>query len=71
MKQGDFQETLNRIVAEDHRYDEHAYHFLREALDFTIKLLDKPHEGKGRHVSGASCWKASGSSPSRNTAPWP
>lgn len=53
MKQGDFQETLNRIVAEDHRYDEQAYHFLREALDFTIKLLDKPHEGKGRHVSGA------------------
>jgi uncharacterized repeat protein (TIGR04138 family) len=53
MKQGDFQETLERIVAEDPRYDEQAYHFLREALDFTIKLLEKPPEGRGRHVSGS------------------
>ncbi len=52
MKHGDFQETVARIVDEDPRYHEAAYQFMREALDFTIKLLEKPVEGKGRHVSG-------------------
>lgn len=51
MKKVNFQEALAEILHRDPRYAEEAYHFLREALDFTIKLLDKPVEGPGRHVS--------------------
>jgi uncharacterized repeat protein (TIGR04138 family) len=53
MKRISFSEALAQIVREDDRYDEHAYFFVREALDFTIKLLSKPLQGPGRHVSGS------------------
>jgi uncharacterized repeat protein (TIGR04138 family) len=52
MKKVHFNEALGQILREDPRYDEHAYYFLREALDFTIKLLAKPAGGAARHVSG-------------------
>ena len=52
MKKPNFSEAVAGIVRQDSRYDEQAYHFLREALDFTIKLLNKPAEGPGRHVRG-------------------
>ncbi len=52
MKKPQFTDALADIVAADPRYDEEAYLFVREALDFTIKLLNKPKEGPGRHVRG-------------------
>ncbi|MBU1693828.1 MAG: hypothetical protein KJ726_02300 [Verrucomicrobia bacterium] len=52
MKKPSYEEVLNQVVREDPRYDAQAYEFLREALDFTIKLLNKPAEGPTRHVSG-------------------
>lgn len=52
MKKLNFNEALLQILAEDTRFDENAYHFVREALDFTIKLMEKPLEGVGRHVKG-------------------
>ena len=52
MRQPTFNQALEQILKEDARYDEQAYLFVREALDFTIKLLSKPLEGEGRHVSG-------------------
>ncbi|HPF98670.1 MAG TPA: hypothetical protein PLE77_01280 [Kiritimatiellia bacterium] len=52
MKKANFNEALAMILEEDKRYDEHAYHFLRESLDFTIKMLGKPQAGTARHVSG-------------------
>ena len=52
MKKLNFNEALLQILNEDPRYDEQAYHFVREALDFTIKLMEKPIEGPGRHVKG-------------------
>lgn len=52
MKRISFQEALDRILERDPRYAGDAYHFVREALDFTIKMLNKPAEGPGRHVSG-------------------
>jgi uncharacterized repeat protein (TIGR04138 family) len=53
MKKISFEEALRKILGADSRYDEQAYHFLRESLDFTVKMLSKPVEGPGRHVSGA------------------
>jgi uncharacterized repeat protein (TIGR04138 family) len=52
MKKVVFQEAVEQIAKNDPRYHEHAYFFLREALDFSIKLLNKPSQGAGRHVSG-------------------
>lgn len=52
MKKIGYSEALTQIVQEDPRYDEHAYLFMREALDHTIKSLEKPTEGPARHVSG-------------------
>lgn len=40
-------ELLEPIIAQDDRYKEQAYIFVREGLDHTVKKLDKP-----RHVSG-------------------
>lgn len=52
MKKVNFNEALAQILKDDPRYDEQAYLFLREALDFTIKLFAKPIGGPSRHVSG-------------------
>jgi uncharacterized repeat protein (TIGR04138 family) len=52
MKKINFNEALSQILREDSRYDEQAYLFLRESLDFTMKMLAKPEGGKFRHVSG-------------------
>ena len=52
MRQPTFNQALEQILKEDARYDEQAYLFVREALDFTIKMLGKPQAGTARHVSG-------------------
>jgi uncharacterized repeat protein (TIGR04138 family) len=53
VKKVNFNEALGQILKDDPRYDEQAYLFLREALDFTIKLFAKPIGGPGRHVTGS------------------
>lgn len=53
MKKVSFQEVVERLVAENPSYNAQVYYFLREALDFTIKLFEKPTEGPARHVSGS------------------
>ncbi|MBV9462830.1 MAG: hypothetical protein JO317_01255 [Verrucomicrobiae bacterium] len=53
MQKLSFPETLDQIVAEDGRYDKEAYVFVREALDYTLKLLKKENaKTDSRHVSG-------------------
>ena len=47
-----FEETLEQILAKDPRYRRDAYLFLREALDYTQKLVGKENGGKVRHVTG-------------------
>lgn len=47
-----FTEAVDEIVRADGRYDRDAYYFVREGLDFTIKMLKKDSRGAGRHVSG-------------------
>ena len=48
----DFAAIIKGICLKDPRYDGDAYFFVREALDFTSKMLNKPREGAARHVSG-------------------
>ncbi len=52
MKKIGFNEALAQIIVEDSRYDQDAYFFIREALDYTIQLRDKSARALGRHVSG-------------------
>ena len=52
MQEVNFDEMLEKIVERDLRFQRDAYHFLREALDFTQKLISKENRGTVRHVSG-------------------
>ena len=51
MQKLDFNQALDLIVTQDPRYARDAYHFLREALDFTIRLRKKAREASA-HVTG-------------------
>src|ERR1700759_5446839 len=51
MQKLDFGEKLDLIVQQDSRFDREAYLFLRDALDFTVKLRKKAKEGT-EHVTG-------------------
>ena len=53
MRKITFKEAVAQILKEDPRYAPEAYHFIREALDFTTRSLKKPTEGPERHVSAA------------------
>ncbi len=43
---------LELILAKDSRYKREAYIFVREALDFTQKLVSRENRDKVRHVTG-------------------
>lgn len=52
MYEAEFMEAVMAICTRDPRYDPQAYVFVRHSLDFTVKKLEKPSGGRGRHVSG-------------------
>lgn len=58
MQKLDFTEAVEVIAEKDPRYDREAYYFLRDALDFTVKLRKKSRdndlieEDEDRHVTG-------------------
>jgi uncharacterized repeat protein (TIGR04138 family) len=52
MQEINFDEAVESILAKDSRYTREAYTFVREALDFTQKVVGKENRGAARHVSG-------------------
>ena len=54
MQKTSFAEAIEEIIAHDPRFDRDAYQFVREALDFTVKILKKNPQSPPahRHVSG-------------------
>ncbi len=48
----DFDEAVARIRARDPRYDEAAYQFLREALDYAVQARGLPVGGRPTHLTG-------------------
>jgi uncharacterized repeat protein (TIGR04138 family) len=52
MQAANFDEVLDQIIAKHPRYARDAYLFLREALDFTQKIVTKPDREQVRHVTG-------------------
>jgi len=61
MQEINFDEAVEQILARDSRYTREAYLFVREALDYTQRLVGKETRGQIRHVSGQNCSTASGS----------
>jgi uncharacterized repeat protein (TIGR04138 family) len=52
MQEVNFDEALDQILATDNCFHRDAYLFMREALDFTQKLVGRENQGKVRHVTG-------------------
>lgn len=47
-----FEQSVLSILKRDKRFDPHAYFFLKDALDFTLKRIAEGNGGIARHVSG-------------------
>jgi len=52
MHEVNFDEALEQILARDPRFQRDAYHFVRESLDYTQKLISKENRGTVRHITG-------------------
>ncbi|MDB6056179.1 MAG: hypothetical protein JWO95_23 [Verrucomicrobiales bacterium] len=52
MQPVEFEQVIRAIVERDPRYKREAYMFVREALDYTQKMLGKPTPDEIRHVTG-------------------
>ena len=52
MQEINFDEAVEQILARDSRYTRDAYLFVREALDYTQRVVGKETRGQIRHVSG-------------------
>ncbi|HEX3627394.1 MAG TPA: Minf_1886 family protein [Verrucomicrobiae bacterium] len=52
MHELNFDLKVDQIVARDLRYRREAYAFVREALDFTQKLISRENQQKIRHITG-------------------
>ena len=52
MQEINFDEAVEQILARDSRYRRDAYLFVREALDYTQRLVGKETRGQIRHVTG-------------------
>ena len=52
MHEVNFDEALEEILTHDPRFYRDAYHFVRESLDYTQKLISKDNRGSIRHISG-------------------
>jgi len=53
MSKPDFTEAVDLVTSQDSRYDREAYMFLRDALDYTVKIGKKGRETQpDRHVTG-------------------
>ena len=51
MHESEFSEVVDNLCTADPRYDAQAYYFIREALDFAVRMHKKRPEGTMRHVS--------------------
>ncbi len=52
MHELDFREALHKILKRDPRFHRDAYLFVREALDYTQKMITKANKEQVRHVTG-------------------
>jgi uncharacterized repeat protein (TIGR04138 family) len=53
MQKVGFSEALEQVLEQHPEYDREAYNFLREALEFTVKLHKKDKHATPQHVTAA------------------
>ncbi len=53
MQPTQFTDAVQAVILRDSRYDIGAYHFLKDALDFTVKRVMESNDGAHRHVSAS------------------
>jgi uncharacterized repeat protein (TIGR04138 family) len=53
MQAAQFEHAVENILKRDSRFDPHAYLFLKDSLDFTLKRVAEGNQGQTRHVSGS------------------
>ena len=58
MHEADFMEVVAQICEKDPRYAPDAYCFIREALEYAVKMHRKPSKGPERHVTGRELLEA-------------
>ena len=58
MQPHEFEDVLAQVIRDDPRYPAVAYGFLRQGLDYSVKLYSKPDHGPGRHVTGQELLEA-------------
>jgi len=47
-----FEQAVLAILSRDKRFEPHAFFFLKDALDFTLKRISDGNGGHARHVTG-------------------
>lgn len=47
-----FEQSVYSILQREKRFDAHAYFFLKDALDYTLKRVTEENRGRARHVTG-------------------
>ncbi len=52
MQEVNFDEVVEKLYAQEPRFAREAYHFTREALDYTQKIISRENKGTVRHVTG-------------------
>ncbi len=52
MQQVQFEQAIVSILGRDKRFDPHAFFFLKDSLDYTLKRVADGNSGLSRHVSG-------------------
>jgi uncharacterized repeat protein (TIGR04138 family) len=52
MQELTFENTLGLVLERDPRYSRDAYLFVKDALDYTQKIVLKENKGEMRHVTG-------------------
>jgi uncharacterized repeat protein (TIGR04138 family) len=52
MQQVQFEQAIVSILGRDKRFDPHAFFFLKDSLDYTLKRVADGNSGPSRHVSG-------------------
>ncbi|MDX6767191.1 MAG: hypothetical protein SFU85_10420 [Candidatus Methylacidiphilales bacterium] len=52
MQKSNFDQVVTEILLEDTRFDAQAYRFVREGLDFTLKMHKRSSGSVPRHVTG-------------------
>jgi hypothetical protein len=50
MQPAQFEHAIENILKRDKRFDPHAYLFLKDSLDFTLKRAAETNHGQARHV---------------------